>query len=102
MSNYRSAQGRVIDMTSMAIKNETVRAVGNMKVNARGDVLDQNNNVIQPATIRVAENYSQTVVSDAPRSAIQTNAVVRNNIDLSELSTVEREFEGDDEIIKKD
>ena len=58
MSNYRSAQGRVIDMNSMALKNEKVRAVGNMKVNARGDVLDQNNNVIQPATIRVAENFS--------------------------------------------
>ena len=102
MSNYRSAQGRVIDMNSMALKNEKVRAVGNMKVNARGDVLDQNNNVIQPATIRVAENYSQSVVSDAPRPPAQTNAVVRNNIDLSELSTVEREFEGDDEIVKKD
>ena len=102
MSNYRSAQGRVIDMASMAIKNEKVRAVGNMKVNARGDALDQNNNIIQPATVRVAENYNQTVNADAPRPAIQTTATVRNNIDLSELNTAEREFEDDDEIVKKD
>ena len=40
---YRSAQGKSIDLGTIMLQNETVRAVGNMKVNARGDKLDNNN-----------------------------------------------------------
>jgi len=37
---YRTAQGRVVDLGAMIAQNETVRAVGNMNVNARGDIID--------------------------------------------------------------
>ena len=43
MPAYRSAQGKMVDMSVLAAKNEKVRAVGNMNVNARGDVIDENN-----------------------------------------------------------
>jgi hypothetical protein len=43
---YRSAQGKPVDIGSLILQNEQVRAVGNMNVNARGDVLDSNNKVI--------------------------------------------------------
>ena len=36
---YRSMQGRMIDIEKLRTTNEDVRAVGNMNVNARGDVL---------------------------------------------------------------
>jgi len=42
----RSALGREINMSALASRNEKVRAVGNMRVNARGDLLDSNNNII--------------------------------------------------------
>jgi hypothetical protein len=38
---YKSAQGKVVDLGTLMLQNESVRAVGNMGVNARGDVLDR-------------------------------------------------------------
>lgn len=61
MSVYRTAQGKMIDMSALATKNEKVRAVGNMHVNARGDTLDSNNQVINDSTRRTAASYQQTV-----------------------------------------
>ena len=34
---YRTARGATVDMSTMLTKNETVPAIGNMRVNARGD-----------------------------------------------------------------
>jgi len=36
---YRSAQGKMVDMDQLRLSNEDVIAVGNMRVNARGDEL---------------------------------------------------------------
>ena len=43
---YKSAQGKTIDLGTIKLRNEHVRAVGNMNVNARGDRLDSHNRVI--------------------------------------------------------
>ena len=43
---YRTAQGKPLDMGALRLQNEQVRAVGNMKVNARGDIVNDNNEVI--------------------------------------------------------
>lgn len=61
MSKYRTAQGRTIDMTELLAKNERTRAVGNMKVNARGDTIDSNGKVIESVTNKVTNQYSKTV-----------------------------------------
>ena len=61
MAKYRTAQGRTIDMTELLAKNERTRAVGNMKVNARGDTIDANGRVIEPVTNKVTNQYSKTV-----------------------------------------
>jgi hypothetical protein len=37
--NYRTAMGKSIDMDQLRLANEEIIAVGNMKVNARGDEL---------------------------------------------------------------
>ena len=34
---HTSMQGKIVDMEKLAIQNELTPAVGNMKVNARGD-----------------------------------------------------------------
>lgn len=60
----RSALGREINMAALASRNEKVRAVGNMRVNARGDLLDSNNNIITSANKRVENNYNHTVTDD--------------------------------------
>lgn len=64
---YRSAQGKSIDLGTIMLQNETVRAVGNMKVNARGDKLDNNNRVIETKPRQIQrQNARATNVSDAP------------------------------------
>lgn len=83
--NYRSAQGKIVDMAALAAKNEKVRAVGNMKVNARGDTIDANGKVIVPVTQKVGETYQKTVGN---RSA-QAKRPVRQTMPQAELTPEE-------------
>lgn len=84
MSKYSTAQGRSVDMSALSMKNEKVRAVGNMRVNARGDLLDNQNRIIQDAQIRVNDNYNQTIVS-APRPIGEARPVIRNQFNENDL-----------------
>ena len=58
---YKTAQGKVVDMGSLALQNEHVRAVGNMNVNARGDLLDDNNQIISSKPQQVNQQYNKEV-----------------------------------------
>lgn len=60
---YKTAQGKTIDMGRLAIQNEKVRAVGNMNVNARGDLIDDNNNVISTKPEQVNKQYNRQVTN---------------------------------------
>jgi hypothetical protein len=72
--NYRTAQGKTIDMSALAAKNEKVRAVGlNMRVNARGDTIDQYNKVVVPVTQKVGEKYQKTVGNKSAQARSKTN-----------------------------
>ena len=68
---HRSALGKNIDMSAMVSQNEKVRAVGNMNVNARGDIIDSHGRVVQGNTQRVNSMYKQTV---RPPSNIQEDS----------------------------
>lgn len=57
---YRSANGKPVDMGALRLKNEKVRAVGNMKVNARGDEIDDFNRVITRKNEAVNKHYQKT------------------------------------------
>jgi hypothetical protein len=61
MKQYRTAQGKTLDMAALAAKNERVRAVGNMKTNARGDTIDASGKVIVPVTQKVGDKYQASV-----------------------------------------
>ncbi len=56
-STYKTANGKTVDMGALRLKNEQVRAVGNMKVNASGDQADDNNRVIAPKPEQVQRQY---------------------------------------------
>ena len=58
---YRTAQGRTIDLGALMLQNENTRAVGNMNVNARGDLIDDQNQVIAPKTQQVKRQYDKQV-----------------------------------------
>lgn len=56
---YKTANGKTLDLGALMLKNENTRAVGNMKVNARGDLIDDMNNVIDPKTQQVNRQYNK-------------------------------------------
>lgn len=60
---YKSAQGKMVDLGTIILKNEHVRAVGNMKVNARGDKLDSLNQVVDTRTERIQRRNERTSVN---------------------------------------
>lgn len=66
---YRTAQGKMVDLGALQLQNENVRAVGNMGVNARGDLLDSTNRPIDTRGKQVAKQYNRQVVSTAPASS---------------------------------
>ena len=45
---YRTMQGRMVDIEKLRSANESVQAVGNMNVNARGDVLGKGGQIVTP------------------------------------------------------
>jgi len=64
---YRSAQGKPVDLGTIMLQNEHVRAVGNMKVNARGDKLDNNNHVVETKPRQIQRQVARTTnVSTIP------------------------------------
>lgn len=100
MANYRTAQGKSLDMAALAAKNEKVRAVGNMKVNARGDTIDGQGRVIRPATQKVAEQYQKSVgnKSALPRRPKVPKVVEEKTIEEKTIEEKELDNMIDDDI----
>ena len=70
---YTTAQGKSVDLGAIILQNEHVRAVGNMNVNARGDLLDGSSRVIDQRNQQVTRQMERntqpapTGVSTQPR-----------------------------------
>ena len=58
---YKSSRGKSVDMGALRLKNEKVRAVGNMKVNARGDAVDDKNAPVQSRPQQVHDQYQKQI-----------------------------------------
>jgi glycine cleavage system H lipoate-binding protein len=58
---YRTAQGKTVDMGRLVLQYEQTRAVGNMKVNARGDAVDDMNRSISSKPQQVNRQYNNQV-----------------------------------------
>ena len=69
-------QGRMVDIEKLRGANESIRAVGNMKVNARGDVLGAGGQVVTPKSQVIKQYYEQPKgkVSEASARTVQTPA----------------------------
>lgn len=64
---YRTAMGKQLDIDSLRIANEETIAVGNMKVNARGDKLGPGGTVAETRNQTMTKVYGATVMQDAPQ-----------------------------------
>lgn len=54
---YRTMQGKEIDLEKLMRQNELMPAIGNMKVNARGDELGPGGKIVRRREEIVAEYY---------------------------------------------
>jgi hypothetical protein len=57
MAKYRSMQGKIVDMDALQQKHELAPAVGNVKMNARGDLLGAGGKVVSKREDQVAAYY---------------------------------------------
>lgn len=109
MAVYRSALGKTVDMSALVARNEKTRAVGNMKVNARGDTIDSMGKVILPVTSKVSDKYNKTVgnrsaqvvkkSAPAPNPVSPPKPVVQEQLTDWEKE-IEESFEDDIEVEK--
>ena len=54
---YTSVRGKEIDMERLSLKNETAPAVGNARMNARGDELGAGGKIVKTREQILAEYY---------------------------------------------
>jgi len=99
MKNYRSAMGKTIDMAALASRNEHTRAVGNMRVNARGDTIDANGRIIKPVTDKVNEAYGKTVGNKSAqvKRTVTPKPKIKEELTIAEIE-LEESFEDDIEV----
>lgn len=71
---YRTAQGRSLDMESIRLQNELVPALGNMRVNARGDQLGPGGKIVKSREMIMDEYYSART-SQAPDNIPQQSEI---------------------------
>jgi len=72
---YRTANGGKVDLGALILSNENTRSAGNMGVNARGDKIDSNNQVIETRNEQIQRAYDMTVnnqpVDELPPTSIK-------------------------------
>ena len=86
---YRTMQGRMVDIEKLRAANESVQAVGNMKVNARGDLLGANGQVVTPKAQVIKKYYEQPKgkVSDGQSRIMQPTAPQPKPVETKAVET---------------
>ena len=82
---YRSAQGKTIDLGALQLQNETVKAVGNMGVNARGDKVNAQNTAIDTRNNSVNRHYKKQT-----RSNVSDDTVVDSKQSVKKETKIEK------------
>lgn len=96
---YRTAQGRSLDMESLRLQNELVPAIGNMRVNARGDQLGPGGQVIKTREMIMDDYYKTKAapIENIPQEGpIPTRSPNRRMSSPLPTSSKKTEFEADD------
>lgn len=73
-------RGKAVDMDLLRKRNELTPAVGNARVNARGDELGPGGKIIKKREDVVAEHYAQTGIAKEASGRANTTASVANNV----------------------
>ena len=71
MVQRRTNKGVIIDIEALLAQNSDEPAMGNMKVNAKGDVLGKNGEIIQTAEDRARAYYTENPKSSTAKSTLK-------------------------------
>ena len=80
----KTNRGQAVDMSGLVLANETTVAVGNMKVNARGDTVDSDGKVVKTKTEQAQAYYQSN-----PKAAVKTVSI-KDAVDVSATKAMEQ------------
>lgn len=83
---YKSAMGKTVDMGALMLQNEQTRAVGNMNVNARGDLLNSANRVVEPRNRQAQRKYRKQTMASGNIPVDASTVSARNQLQQSEAA----------------
>lgn len=87
---YKTAMGKPVDLGALQLQNENVRAVGNMGVNARGDVVDSGNKIIDQKNRQVQRQYRRA--TNVSTQHVETSNVAvrkaKQEAEIEEISDI--------------
>jgi len=73
-NNHRTSHGRLVDMDKIRLSHEEVIAVGNMKVNARGDQLGAGGQIVSTRNQNMNDYYKlHTPTAEVEQSVQSAN-----------------------------
>lgn len=88
---YRSMQGKQIDMDLLRQRNELTPAVGNAKVNARGDELGSGGKIVRKKEEVLKDYYASS------KGVVEEQAVKQNQQSTAPSAAELAEWEEDDD-----
>jgi hypothetical protein len=71
----KTARGKTINMANLAARNETARAVSNMPINARGDIIDNRGKVRVSRELVQQELNKNTIVGVTEEVSVKEDNV---------------------------
>lgn len=88
-ANHRTARGIPVDMDRLRLANEQTIAVGNMKVNARGDQLGAGGKIIKTRQQVMAEkNKLKGPIADNSKAVAESmNTVIQETVNINSSQT---------------
>ena len=104
-SRYKTHRGREFNMSAFAEKNGDTRAVGNISMNARGDIIDAKGNVKIPtqtisralSEVKNNENKSVSLKADESITPVKNTAVKADPVEeVGPQIVSQRKIETDD------
>ena len=101
---YRTMQGKQIDLDLLIKRNELTPAVGNAKVNARGDELGPGGKIVKKREDVIKDYYNTNAVPDEPtRKEVMPPANAISAEEQAELDSFDDEWieDADGNFVKK-
>ena len=99
MTLHTTARGKTIDMTALQLANEHVVALGNMGVNAKGDLLGPGGKVVKTRAEIMSEYHALKGGAAADDTAVQIPTDPLMAAKNAKQSTIEEDSIDDSELV---